>query len=94
MTRTRFGPSSSVICGRKARRLSGAVLTAEAPYDLVVTNNCMPRMEGEELIARIREARPDLPMLHLDDVSGSHQPLLSPDVPNLTKPFNMDTLVS
>jgi DNA-binding response OmpR family regulator len=26
-----------------------AVLTAQDPYDLVVTNNCMPRMEGEEL---------------------------------------------
>jgi DNA-binding response OmpR family regulator len=71
-----------------------AVLTATDPYDLVVTNNCMPRMEGEELIARIREARPSLPMLHLDDMSGPHQLKLPPDVPNITKPFNLDALVS
>jgi DNA-binding response OmpR family regulator len=71
-----------------------AVLTAQEPYDLVVTNNCMPGMEGEELIARIREARPSLPMLHLDDMSGPHQLKLPPDVPNVTKPFSLDTLVS
>lgn len=30
-----------------------AALTAEQPYDLVITNNCMPRMGGAELIARL-----------------------------------------
>jgi DNA-binding response OmpR family regulator len=71
-----------------------AVLTATDPYDLVVTNNCMPRMEGEELIRRIREARPRLPVLHLDDMSGSPDRTLPPNVPNITKPFEVETLVS
>jgi DNA-binding response OmpR family regulator len=51
-------------------------------------------MDGEELIARIREACPNLPILHLDDMSGAHDLILPPDVPNLTKPFNLETLVS
>jgi DNA-binding response OmpR family regulator len=71
-----------------------AVLTATDPYDLVVTNNCMPRMTGEELVARIRKARPGLRILHLDDLSGPPERTLPPDVPNLTKPFSVDTLVT
>jgi DNA-binding response OmpR family regulator len=71
-----------------------AVLTAQEPYDLVVTNNCMPRMEGEEMITRIRETCPNLPILHLDDMSGSHDLSLPPDVPNITKPFHIERLVS
>jgi DNA-binding response OmpR family regulator len=71
-----------------------AVLTATDPYDLVVTNNCMPGMEGEELIARIRQTCPNLPILHLDDMSGPHQLKLPADVPNVTKPFRIETLVS
>ena len=70
-----------------------AVLTAHEPYDLVVTNNCMPGMEGEELIARLREAQPRLPILHLDDGSTPHAIALPADVPNLAKPFSYDTLV-
>ena len=69
-----------------------AVLTATEPYDLVVTNNCMPRMGGDELIARIRDAYPTLPILHLDDGSTPHA-LLPTDVLNLTKPFTCDSMV-
>jgi DNA-binding response OmpR family regulator len=71
-----------------------AVLTAVDPYDLVITNNCMPRMEGNELIARIRAARPGLPILHLDDGSDPPDLHLPADIPNITKPFSMETLVS
>jgi DNA-binding response OmpR family regulator len=69
-----------------------AVLTAAEPYDLVVTNNCMPRMEGDELIARIRPVQPTLPILHLDDGS-TPDAVLPTDVPNLAKPFDYETLV-
>jgi CheY-like chemotaxis protein len=48
-----------------------AVRTATEPYDLVITNNCMPGMEGEDLIAKVRAASPGLPILHLDDRSSS-----------------------
>jgi DNA-binding response OmpR family regulator len=71
-----------------------AVLTARDPYDLVVTNNCIPRMAGEELVARIRPARPGLPILHLDDGSDPPDLDLPADVPNIAKPFSIESLVS
>jgi len=71
-----------------------AVLTAETPYDLVITNNCMPGMEGQELIARLRAARPGLPIVHLDDMSGPPDVDLPDDIPNITKPFPMTSLVT
>ena len=71
-----------------------AVRTAETPYDLVITNNCMPGMEGQELVGRIRAAYPGLAIVHLDDVSGPPDLVLPADVPNITKPFPMTSLVS
>jgi two-component system, cell cycle response regulator CpdR len=71
-----------------------AVLTADTPYDLVITNNSMPGMEGQELVARLRAARPGLPIVHLDDMSGSPHVELPADVPNITKPFPMTSLVT
>jgi DNA-binding response OmpR family regulator len=71
-----------------------AVLTAESPYDLVITNNRMPGMEGQELITRLRAARPSLPIMHLDDMSGSPDVELPADIPNITKPFPMTSLVT
>ena len=71
-----------------------AVLTAESPYDLVITNNCMPGMEGQELIARLRAARPGLAIVRLDDMSGPPDVELPADIPNLTKPFPMTSLVT
>jgi CheY-like chemotaxis protein len=41
-------------------------------YDLVVTDYRMPRMDGIELIARMRQARPEVPALLL---SGFVEPL-------------------
>jgi CheY-like chemotaxis protein len=70
-----------------------AVLTAEQPYDLVITNNCMPRMGGAELIARLRQAYPTIPILHLDDLSRSDAPPLPSDVPNLEKPFKPEAVL-
>ena len=70
-----------------------AVLTAEKPYDLVITNNCMPRMGGAELIARLRQAYPTIPILHLDDLSRTDAPALPSDVPNLHKPFRAEPLL-
>jgi two-component system cell cycle sensor histidine kinase/response regulator CckA len=71
-----------------------AVRTADLPYDLVVSNNHMPRMGGTELVAQLRRSHPQLPILHLDDLSRSHQAELPADVPNLAKPFSLETLVA
>lgn len=52
------------------------------------------RREGEELVARIRAARPGLPIVHLDDASTPHELDLPADVPNITKRFTMESSVS
>ena len=42
---------------------------AEAPFDLIVTNNYMPGLSGAELVAKVRQDFPQLPILHVDDVA-------------------------
>jgi DNA-binding response OmpR family regulator len=70
-----------------------AALTADVPYDLVITNNCMPHLGGAELVAQLRAARPNLPIIHLDDLSLPRAAELPQDVPNLYKPFQLDTML-
>jgi CheY-like chemotaxis protein len=70
-----------------------AVTTAVSPYDLIVTNNCMPHLSGAELIEELRRRYPALPILHLDDESQCPSPVLPADVPNLSKPFGIDPLL-
>jgi DNA-binding response OmpR family regulator len=70
-----------------------AALTADDPYDLVITNNCMPGLGGAELVAQLRAARPSLPIIHLDDSSRPGTAELPQDVPNLYKPFHLDTIL-
>jgi two-component system cell cycle sensor histidine kinase/response regulator CckA len=70
-----------------------AVLSAGKSFDLVITNNCMPRMGGAELIARLRQAYPTIPIIHLDDLSRVDAPALPADVPNIHKPFHAESLL-
>jgi CheY-like chemotaxis protein len=65
------------------------------PLDLLITDYLMPEMTGDELIARMREERPDLKAL----VITGHGDLLdreSPDwwheVAHLAKPFRLQAL--
>lgn len=73
---------------------------AETPVDLVITDIVMPRMDGVDFVAKLREAQPNLPVLV---ISGSgvavtqRYGLASIDVPgandSLYKPFkNADLL--
>jgi DNA-binding response OmpR family regulator len=68
-------------------------VTANAPFDLMITNTHMPRMNGAELVAEVRAAFPGLPILHLDDLSRPDHGALPADVPNLYKPFRLEALV-
>ena len=70
-----------------------AAVGAAVPFDLVVSNNCMPHLNGAEMIARMREEFPDMPILHLDDLSGTIPEDLPSNVSNLPKPFNLDRLL-
>ncbi len=70
-----------------------AAKTAGKPYDLVITNNCMPRMSGAELVAHLQKLYPGLPILHLDDLfrprTGETGEI---SIPTLFKPFSLDAL--
>ena len=62
-------------------------------FDLIVTNNYMPGLTGAELIARVREDFPTLPILHIDDISRKRVDKgLPEDVPTVYKPFSVATL--
>jgi CheY-like chemotaxis protein len=66
---------------------------AEARFDLIVTNNYMPGLNGAELIERVREDFPSLPILHIDDISRQRiDQGLPDDVPTVYKPFSSATL--
>jgi CheY-like chemotaxis protein len=66
---------------------------AQAEFDMIVTNNYMPGLSGPELIARVRQDFPDLPMLHVDDVARRGRVgELPDDVPTIYKPFSIATL--
>lgn len=66
---------------------------AEVGFDLIVTNNYMPGLNGAELIARVRQDFPSLPILHIDDISRKRVDKgLPEDVPTVYKPFSIATL--
>ena len=59
-------------------------------FDLIVTNSYMPGLTGPELIARVREDFPNLPILHVDDVTRRGRiPQLPSDVSTIYKPFSI-----
>jgi CheY-like chemotaxis protein len=70
--------------------------THEGPIDLLLTDVIMPRMLGNEVAARVREIRPDTPVLYM---SGYAQPVLTengtlqPGVTIVEKPFTSRELL-
>jgi CheY-like chemotaxis protein len=72
----------------------GAVdLVANLRFDLVITNSIMPAASGAQLVARIRNEFPDVPVIHLDDQSHPLPPEFPADVPRLEKPFSEGALL-
>jgi CheY-like chemotaxis protein len=66
---------------------------AEVGFNLIVTNNYMPGLNGAELIDRVRQDFPSLPILHIDDISRQRmEQELPDDVPTVYKPFSIATL--
>ena len=80
----------SVANGRAALEVARA---ADGAFDLIVTNNYMPGLNGAELIARVRKDFPTLPILHIDDITRRKSAKEIPDdVPTVYKPFRVATL--
>jgi CheY-like chemotaxis protein len=66
---------------------------AKAGFDLIITNNYMPGLNGAELVARVRKDFPNLPILHVDDVTRRGRiPPLPSDIPTIYKPFSIAAL--
>jgi two-component system cell cycle sensor histidine kinase/response regulator CckA len=65
--------------------------------DLVVTDVAMPQIDGIELAARLRRARPHLPVVftsgHVGD-EALHSGLIGPESAFLLKPFPPDALIT
>jgi two-component system, cell cycle sensor histidine kinase and response regulator CckA len=72
-----------------------AIQAAFRPFDLVITDSRMPRLDGPHLVERLREAHPTLPIIHLSGSQGTEQAGhgMPADVPTLMKPFNLGELV-
>jgi PAS domain S-box-containing protein len=69
----------------------------QQPIDLLLTDVIMPEMMGNEVAARIRAVRPDLPVLYM---SGYAQPILhaqgvlDADVDLMEKPYSASTMLA
>jgi two-component system cell cycle sensor histidine kinase/response regulator CckA len=63
--------------------------------DLLMTDMCMPRMGGRELVTRVRERSPDLPLVVASsfvDEGFADRPQYPAGVHLLPKPFRPDAL--
>lgn len=76
-----------------AEGLTAAEAT-DAPIDLVASDVVMPAMGGPDMLKRLREARPDLPVLFLSGYSADEVAARgSLDAPFLEKPFEGNELL-
>lgn len=69
--------------------------TCQRPVDLLLTDVVMPGMSGRQLAERIRQLKPDLPILYMSgDPAGLIAPKegLPPGMSFLAKPFHPQAL--
>jgi CheY-like chemotaxis protein len=82
-----------VVAVANGRAALDAARGAEAGFDLIITNNYMPGLSGAELITQVRKDFPDLPILHVDDITRRGRiPALPSDIPTIYKPFSVAAL--
>ena len=75
----------------------GARLAVQEPVDLVLLDISLPRLDGREVLRRIRFRRPDLPVLMLtarDDTENKVGALDAGADDYLTKPFVFEELLA
>jgi CheY-like chemotaxis protein len=93
ITRALTDEGYEVVAVANGRAALDAARGAEVEFDLIVTNNYMPGLNGAELVARVRQDFPTLPILHIDDISRRKPAAdLPDDIPTVYKPFSIATL--
>jgi CheY-like chemotaxis protein len=68
----------------------------EKPIDLLLTDVVMPKMNGRELVDRLRGQRPGMPVLYMSgyaDNAISQIGALPPGMAFLPKPFSVEELI-
>jgi CheY-like chemotaxis protein len=68
------------------------LIAAVPEIDLIVTDYKMPRMDGAEFAARVRESRPEMPILLISGYTGAADPIEG--LPRLNKPFGLAELAA
>ena len=82
-----------VVAVANGRAALDAARGAEVGFDLIITNNYMPGLSGAELITRVRQDFPELPILHVDDIARRNRlGHLPEDLPTIYKPFSIASL--
>jgi two-component system cell cycle sensor histidine kinase/response regulator CckA len=71
-----------------------ASLTADGPFDLVLTDSAMPGMRGEDLAAQIRHVQPGLPVILMSGYADSAKPVSGAVAAFIQKPFTMPALLA
>jgi CheY-like chemotaxis protein len=74
----------------------GLCVDRSRKIDLILTDVVMPEMSGMDLVARIHEARPEIPVLYMSGYPQdviAHQGLVSGEVHLLEKPFTQKGLL-
>jgi two-component system, cell cycle sensor histidine kinase and response regulator CckA len=93
ITRVLTDAGYEVVPVADGRAALAAARGADGEFDMIVTNNYMPGLSGPELIARVRQDFPKLPILHVDDIANRGRVANLPyDVPTIYKPFSTATL--
>lgn len=69
-------------------------LRAEPQIDLVITDQVMPGMTGLELARRMRQIRPELPIILATGYSDLTQRRTEPGVTTLDKPYHLEKLAA
>ena len=67
-------------------------LARETRFDLIITDNRMPRLNGPAFISRVQDRYPTLPILRLSGSQGESEDTVS-GVTTLHKPFEIDALL-
>jgi CheY-like chemotaxis protein len=68
------------------------LLDAGLAIDMLVTDHLMPGMSGADLARKLRDSRPDLPVMIVSGYAETEA--IAPDLPRLVKPFRQDEMAA